>query len=175
MQILWPLLRWTFLIRAQRRIHTYISSPHRRGLTTRGHVTCVTDSRYSRGQKSSYNKYLRWDTVYPSIFLYRVVMNCHGTYTEKNWVNLTHFMCLALVPKNTHIEEWNRPTYGSATQLNSSMWVFFGTKARLIKWVKLTQFFSQCNAYPGTGLLYLSVHCTLQWAEDTKQLESRLK
>jgi len=29
------------------------------------------------------------------------------------------------------------------TQFESSMWVFFGTKAGLVKWVKLPNFFSQ--------------------------------
>jgi len=26
------------------------------------------------------------------------------------------------------------------SQFDSSMWIFFGTRAKLIKWVKLTQF-----------------------------------
>jgi len=48
--------------------------------------------------------------------------------------SLTHLISLA-----------SRPPYGLVSQFYSSMWVFFETKAKLIKRVKLTQIsFSVC-------------------------------
>ena len=60
-------------------------------------------------------------------------------------------MSLVLAQKNTHIEESNWLTNPKVGQFDSSMWVFFGTRATLIKWVKLTHFLSQCT-YTNMGL-----------------------
>jgi len=42
-------------------------------------------------------------------------------------------MSLALVPKNTHIEESNKLPNPEVGQFDSTMWVFLGTRVRLIK------------------------------------------
>jgi len=60
------------------------------------------------------NKHRMWsktDSINPC--------SCGMHHWEKKWVNLTHFITLTLVPKNTHIDESSWFTFFS------QWWVYF--------------------------------------------------